>query len=162
MRTTRSLLAAAATTVAIVATATGVAGAGQSPLIIDSDTVCDTETGNFVITVSMENDFIEDGDLEVNFEAFEGDTETDSGELPVSPNPVPSGGTATSTLEVAGTTTFVDFLIFVDYGDGPITNTIGVELGSPCEATPTTPTTGESTTTSSAVATEAVRPTFTG
>jgi hypothetical protein len=160
MRTTRSLLAAAAAAVAILAATTGVADAGEA-VSTDIAFECDTDTGNFVVTLTLDNLTQLEGDIEADYGVFEGDTETDSGEFTMTPNPVPGGDSSVGVLEVPGTTTFVGVDIFVDFGEGSFEGSAGVEIGETCEATTTT-TTAESTTTTAAAAAEAVRPTFTG
>jgi hypothetical protein len=112
-----------------------------------------------VVTVTLDNLTQVEGDIDVDYEVFEGATETDSGELTMTPNPVPGGDTSVGVLDVPGTTTEVGFAIFVDFGEGSFEQTTTLEITDTCEATTTT--TSESTTTSVAAA-EAVRPTFTG
>jgi hypothetical protein len=161
MRTIRSMLAVAATLVAVLAVSAGVADAGQA-FSTDIDVQCDTETGEFVLTLTLENLFAEDGDIEAAYTVFAGSDETASGEMTMTPNPVGDGETSVGVLAVPNTTTFVEIDVAVDYGDGSITDNLSVEIGETCEAVPTTPTTGETTSTTAAAPASQVQPRFTG
>jgi hypothetical protein len=161
MRTIRSMLAVTATLVAVLAATAGVADAGQA-FTTDIGVECDTDTGEFVLTLTVDNVFAEDGDIEAAYTVFAGSDETASGEMTMTPNPVPGGETSVGVLSVPNTTTFVEILVTVDYGDGGITDEIGAEIGESCEAVPTTPTTAGTTSTTAAAPASQVQPRFTG
>jgi hypothetical protein len=162
MRTIRSMLAATAAAVAVLAATTGVAAAGQASVIDTIDYECDTSTGNFVVTLTLESDVDIDGEIEANYGVFEGPDQTDSGALTFVPNPIPALGSSTATLEVPGTTTFVGVDWFVDFGEGGVEGGASVDIAETCEAVPTTPTSAETTSTTAAAPAAQVQPRFTG
>lgn len=164
MRTTRSILTATAMLVAVLAATTGVAHAGAA-FTADTTVACDTDTGDFVLTLTVNNVFAEDGDVEAAYTVLDGTTATASGEMSMTPNPMPGGESSIGTLAVPNTTTRVEIELTVDYGDGFVTDNLYENIDQTCEAVPTTPTTAETTTTAAAAAAAAdqvVQPRFTG
>lgn len=164
MRTIRSILATTAVLVAVFGATAGVADAGQA-FTSDITVGCDTDTGNVVLTLTVTNLYAEDGDIEAAYTVYEDATETGSGEMTMTPNPVPDGEASVGSIEVPDTTTFVQIDLAVDYGDGSVTAKPDTEIDEDCEAVPTTPTTAETTTTAAAAAAAAdqvVQPRFTG
>jgi len=160
MRMIRSTLVAVAAAAILVASS-GVAAGGQ--LVETSiDYECDTTTGNFVVTLTVENLTDLAGEIEGVYGALEGSEQLVIDDAVFVPNPVPGGGTSTAIFEIPGNATFVGVDIFVDFGEGNFEGGASADIGEPCEAIPTTTTTTTSTTTST-VATEAiVQPRFTG
>ena len=161
MRPIRSTLATLACTGAILAGTTGVASAQQLPIEGAVDTSCDTASGDYVVTLTIDDNEVIDFELDGSFEAFEGETEIDSGSLTFDPAPLPGSGTSTATFNVPGTTTSV----WIDYGfdyEGRFDDNVEIELEGDCVAAETTTTAAPTTTSAAAAVAATVAPRFTG
>jgi len=159
MRAIRSTLAVLVAATAILV-ATSTAGAGQA-VATSIDYECDTTTGNFVVVLTVENLTDLPGEIEGVYGALEGSEQLVLEDAVFVPNPVPGGGTSTSTFEIPGNSTFVGVDLFVDFSEGSFEGGESAEIGEPCELVPTT-TTAPSSTNSEVAVEEVARPRFTG
>jgi hypothetical protein len=152
-------------------------GAADAGLAYRSDATarCDTATGTYVVTLTIENNAAE-GFLSGTFEATGADSEpTGSGELTFEPNPVPEGAgeITVAVFSVPGNTTAVDidFEVFYPAGDFTAPGSASLELDGDCapattttEPSGTTPSrpAGTSTSTAPPAAARTASPSFTG
>jgi hypothetical protein len=161
MRSLRPTIAALAATTALLLT-TGVAGAQQANEVT-SDFECDTTTGEWVITITVENLLNESAEISGEYD-FE--TTSDGGSPVIDfsfvPDPLPALGTSTGTITLPGDTVFVEGIVEVQYEQFLDDTDFSIEIGETCEPVETTTTTAAPTTTTTAAAATTATPRFTG
>jgi hypothetical protein len=159
MRSLRPAIAALAATAALLLTV-GVADAQQANNVT-SDYECDTATGEWVFTITVENLLNEEADIVGTYETFVGGESTDSGDLSFVPDPLAALGTSVATVTAPGDTEVFEAVFDVVYEQFETPNEITIEIGETCEPPPTTTTTAPTTTTTEAASATAT-PRFTG
>lgn len=162
MRRTR--LVAAAVAALCLAAALSNTAAAQQPVTLDGSSTC-TSAGTFLVTVNLQNNVGEAGDIVIVYEALAGVTEVASGPLTWNPDPVPANGSSTSTFEVPGTVTSVALQGHVAFTQMNAPIGLGLTLGPctvPTSIAPTTAAPSTAAPTTSAAAPAAVQPAFTG
>jgi hypothetical protein len=158
MRIVRSALVAAAAVVALAPVLAGVADA-QVPYVASIDAVCNTTTGEYDVTATLNSNLGVDTDITDATYSVDGGPAVDS---TFDPQTLPADGSSSLTVSVPGDATSVEVGFFVTEVDS--FDSIGTELAGDCVATVAT--TAAPTTTTTAVAVPAppaaAAPAFTG
>jgi hypothetical protein len=130
--------------------------------------VCDTTTGMYTVTVTLQNNIDEPGDMgTLGWQASDASGPSQAGQALFSPDPMPPLGTTSASFQVPGDTVLIELSIGVEYAQFVADTNPSQELGGDCQlviptsSTTTTPTTSASTTTTTAAA-QVAQPRFTG
>lgn len=159
----RLLLAVAAAALVWVSMAAP-AGAGQAAVTIDDTVECNLGTGEYDITLTLEN-FLDEVAL-IDVLTFQVDGV--DAPLPVfSPDPLPSLGTSTAVVSIPGDSTSIFLEVDADFEQFTSELSLESTLEGDCEPAPTTTTTSTTlapttTTTAPAARPLAITPAFTG
>ena len=139
MRTIRLTMAAVATAAVLIAVLESPAGT-QPPPRTAVDQRCNAETGEYEITMTIQNRFDETAEAQGDYSWSTVGGGAGDGTLMFSPNPVGANGTSASLALVPGDTIAFDATIELLYSDFIDVDEVTVELAGDCSSsnTPTT------------------------